>query len=449
MQPGDRLAGTHPLTGLHEHGHEEAGEEAGDRLGPAGAVDEPDDGARLDQLALGGDHARRVGTEDAGGRRDHEPLGEVHAVAVGQGDRGGHETTSRGRSAGVWTRPDLGIGGDPTDEAGERGARTDLDERGGAELDERGHAVRPADRFGEMGAEHVRPAGAVGVGSGVVVGDDRVLARRERGGVEGRAELLGGRRHERGVERPSDLEGPHPADAGVGRRLGRPFDAIGGAGDHDLAGRVEVRQPAGVGGGVARRLGLLFGGAEEGGHPTRVGVVGGLGGVGAGHGEPEAGVTLDGTGGDQRGDLTERVAGEPDDVARERRRDGVPGDQRGGEHRELGFAGAAQLLGGRVDEEVREVDVGRRACGADRRPGRVVDPGQAGARLLAALAGEHDGNAQLRLHLGGGTGGRPVAGDLRLRHLRITDGFTYCRVTSPFSSERHSTRPSRGHEMRE
>ena len=86
-------------------------------------------------------------------------------------------------------------------------------------------------------------------------------------------------------------------------------------------------------------------------------------------------------------------------------------------------------------------------AGADRRPGRVVDPGQAGACLLAALAGEHDGNAQFD-SIWEGTGSGPVAGDLRLRHLRITDGFTYCRVTSPFSSECRSRRPSRGNEMR-
>ena len=118
--------------------------------------------------------------------------------------------------------------------------------------------------------------------------------------------------HERGVERAADVERRDPLHAellGAGRAGG---DAVGRAGDHDLAGCVVVGDPAGVGRRGARVLGLLGGRAEQRGHPAGMGVGGGLGELGATGREAHAGVERERAGRDQRGDLAERVAGERD-----------------------------------------------------------------------------------------------------------------------------------------
>ena len=65
-------------------------------------------------------------------------------------------------------------------------------------------------------------------------------------------------------------------------------DAVGRAGDHDLAGGVVVGDPAAVGRGAARLVGLLERGAEQRGHATGVGVGGRLGELGPAGGEPHA-----------------------------------------------------------------------------------------------------------------------------------------------------------------
>ena len=81
-----------------------------------------------------------------------------------------------------------------------------------------------------------------------------------------------------------------------------------------------------VGRGGARVLGLLDGGAEQRGHAAGVRVGGGLGELGAAGGEAHAVVEGERAGGDQRGDLTERVAGERD--RRRRRGRGPPPTRR-------------------------------------------------------------------------------------------------------------------------
>jgi hypothetical protein len=112
------------------------------------------------------------------------------------------------------------------------------------------------------------------------------------------------------VERPADLEGHHPADAELGGGLRGPLHARRRAGDDDLAGGVVVGQPALVGSGLAGLEGLLLLDAEDGGHPARVAVGGSLGGLGPAGGQANAVVERQGAGGDQSGDLAERMAGE-------------------------------------------------------------------------------------------------------------------------------------------
>ena len=86
-----------------------------------------------------------------------------------------------------------------------------------------------------------------------------------------------------------------PTLSGVARRTpsslaraDRGVEPVGGAGDHDLAGRVVVRDPARVGRGGARVLGLLDRRAEQRGHPAGVRVGRGLGELGAPGGEAHA-----------------------------------------------------------------------------------------------------------------------------------------------------------------
>ena len=93
---------------------------------------------------------------------------------------------------------------------------------------------------------------------------------------------------------------------------------IGGAGDHDLAGRVDVGQPAGVGCGGARRR------ACSSLAPRRAARRPGLASLAAWVASARATASrrprhVDGTGGDERGDLAERVAGDRDDVSWEGR----------------------------------------------------------------------------------------------------------------------------------
>ena len=94
----------------------------------------------------------------------------------------------------------------------------------------------------------------------------------------------------------------------------------------------------------ARVVGLLERGAEQRGHAAGVRVGRGLRELGATGGEAHAVVEGEHARRDERGDLTERVAGERDGVV-ERGVERLPHDERGEQHRELGFAGAGERLG--------------------------------------------------------------------------------------------------------
>ena len=95
---------------------------------------------------------------------------------------------------------------------------------------------------------------------------------------------------------------------------------------------------------------------------------------------------------DQRGDLTERVPGERDDVVEQRPRR-FPRDERRAQHRELRVARARELLGGRVEQERRERLAERGFGLLDDLPRRMVLPRRAHAGCLCSLTGEHDRDA--------------------------------------------------------
>ena len=123
----------------------------------------------------------------------------------------------------------------------------------------------------------------------------------------------GGRvEHQRRVEGAADVEGGDPPHADLLRAGDAGFETLGGAGDDDLAGCVVVGDPAAVGRRGARVLGLLERGAEQRGHPAGVRVGRGLGELGAPGREAHAVLDGEDAGGDERGDLAERVAGERD-----------------------------------------------------------------------------------------------------------------------------------------
>ena len=127
-------------------------------------------------------------------------------------------------------------------------------------------------------------------------------------------------------------------------------------------------------------------------------VGGGLGEIGAPSGEADAVVDGDGSGGDQGGDLPERVAGERDDLdvggVGEYRADGFPDHQRREQDRELGVAGAGEVVGTGVEEQRRQRLAERGLRAVDHRPCRLALPRHAHAGCLGPLAGEHHCDAQ-------------------------------------------------------
>ena len=97
----------------------------------------------------------------------------------------------------------------------------------------------------------------------------------------------------------------------------------------------------------------------------------------------------------ERGDLSERVAGERDDLVGERPH-GFPRDERRAQHRELRVARAGELLGGRVEHE-RTQRLAERGLGLlEQLPRGVVLPGRAHAGHLGSLTGEHHRNAHAK-----------------------------------------------------
>ena len=94
-------------------------------------------------------------------------------------------------------------------------------------------------------------------------------------------------------------------------------------------------------------------------------------------------------GGDERGDLTERVAGERDGLG-DVGLDGLPNDKRGEQHGELRVTRPRELLGGCGEDQVGEGLTEGGLGAVDDRPGGMIAPGSAHSGHLGALAGEHD-----------------------------------------------------------
>src|SRR5438105_13376665 len=124
-------------------------------------------------------------------------------------------------------------------------------------------------------------------------------------------------------------------------------------------------------------------------------VCGGLCQLGASGREAHTVVEVDDSRGDQRGDLTERVTRERDDVVETWPR-GFPRHERRAQHCELRVSRAGELLCRRVEQEWRERLAQCRLGLLDDLPRGVVLPRHTHAGLLRSLAGEHDGDAQDR-----------------------------------------------------
>ncbi len=163
----------------------------------------------------------------------------------------------------------------------------------------------------------------------------------------------------------------------------------GCSGDHDLARRVVVCDPARVRCGRARALGLFERCAEQRGHPAGVRICGRLRELGAAGGEADAGIEGETARGDQCGDLSERVTGEPDrPFGKWLHR--LPRDQRREEHGKLRVPCASEDIVGSVGDEVREWLTERGFGAIDDRPRSVVTPEQSHTRFLRPLSGEDD-----------------------------------------------------------
>ena len=98
------------------------------------------------------------------------------------------------------------------------------------------------------------------------------------------------------------------------------------------------------------------------------------------------------TGGDEGGDLPERVPGERDrDLGKRLHR--LPHDERRQEHRELCFAGAGQIVGSGFGDEEPDLLAEGGLCVVDHVPRGVVTPGRRHTGLLGSLTGEDDRDA--------------------------------------------------------
>ena len=158
-------------------------------------------------------------------------------------------------------------------------------------------------------------------------------------------------------------------------------DAFGRAGDHDLAGSVEVGDPDVAVGPAAGDLDLVVVEAEHRGHGARVVVAGVVHRVGALADEAHAVVEAERAGGGECGVLAEAVAGAEARLDAEAL-DGVEHDQARHEGGELGVAGVLQLVGVGVEEQAGDIAVGDRRCLVDEFPTLVIGPGATHARSL-------------------------------------------------------------------
>jgi hypothetical protein len=204
---------------------------------------------------------------------------------------------------------------------------------------------------------------------------------------------------------------------------------------HDLTGSVHVGQPGPVRCDGARLDGERLLSAQEDGQAARLRLLGIGRGIGAGHGEPQSVVERHRAGGDEGGDLSERVAGHRRDRLIEQGLERSPGHERGEEDRQLAVSGVGQLLGIGVEQETGERTAGGALGIVDERPSGMGAPRRTEARGLSALTREGDGKAHAcnswgdRVGTGAGTAPDGVMG---VRRRSIAERFTYPSVTLRF-----------------
>ena len=293
----------------------------------------------------------------------------------------GHRVDQGVEVVGLGHRQGLELGHDPAGQAAQHAARAHLDEGACPQPGHRLEGLAPADRTAQLGREQAGPFSRVAVGAGVDVGHHRDLGSHERGVADGLAQGRAGRRHERGVKGArdrdgQDLSGTHlPGDDGHGGH------GVGGPGDDHLSRRVVVRHPDVAFGPLAGGRRVVVGDPEQGGHRPGMVLAGPGHGLAPGDDESEPVFEGHGTAGHQAGVLAQAVPG----AGRRREAealDGVEHDQALGEGRQLGVGRRGQLLHGRLDEEVGQVEPGGVTGFADDLPRGVVDPRPSHARPL-------------------------------------------------------------------
>ena len=149
---------------------------------------------------------------------------------------------------------------------------------------------------------------------------------------------------------PPTFSARRAAHADLLRARDRQLDAFGRARDHDLAGRVVVRDPARVGCRRARFLGLLDRRAEQRGHAAGMRVGRGLRELGAPRREAHAVFEIERARRDRARSPVRASGPRTRRSSCEQRPRRFPRDERRAQHRELRVARARELLGGRVEQ---------------------------------------------------------------------------------------------------
>ena len=326
------------------------------------------------------------GGEGARDRRDDNPeLGR--RLVAGSGAVAGHRVARGGQVGGRVDRDDLDPGTLqlPLGQAGEGTGGGQFDDRGDADLGQRGGAQVPTHRRGHLAYQPLQHGRAVVDGRTVPVGQQDLSGRTGGDtGREGRQGLLG-RGHVRRVERACHGQRPHP---GTGRRNSSELLQSGQrAGGDDLAGTVAVGrvQPGSLDRG--QHVGGLA--AQDGGHAGRF--EGACGGhlAPARRGERDRGLRAEHAGQGRRAHLADAVAGDDGDVVH---RQVLGGQQRGRDQQRLGLGGVLDLVGVGLRSEVYQVDPGQRGPPAQPRLGAgQVEPRGQETRLLGTLSGSEYG----------------------------------------------------------
>jgi len=190
---------------------------------------------------------------------------------------------------------------------GEDAARSQLDEVGYPIGDHVFDAILPADRAGDLFEEGAADIVGVMDGAGVDIGIDGDVTILDGDRFQGLLEGHAGGFHETGVVGSGDLKGNGPFDAGLPGGFHGGGDPVGGSGEDDLAGAVEVGyfQPAGV----SDSTGFCLIGPDEGQHSTGSAVAGLLHESSPGGDEEESIFSGEVVGGGMGGEFTEGQAG--------------------------------------------------------------------------------------------------------------------------------------------